>query len=111
VLQSPDLPQWALKITVPAVGAMLALAAALAAACFVKLYGVAFLGRPRSLAAETAGEVDRYSLAAMFILAALCLLDPESDDGLVTWNVFDPELAPGKPFPVWRVVAAPSASR
>ena len=74
VLQSPDLPQWALKIMVPAVGAMLALAAALAAACFVKLFGVTFLGRPRSAAAETAGEVDRYSLAAMFILAALCLL-------------------------------------
>jgi len=74
VLQSPDLPQWALKIMVPAVGAMLALAAALAAACFVKAYGVSFLGRPRSNAAETAGEVDRFSLAAMFILAALCLL-------------------------------------
>src|SRR3979490_314393 len=74
VLQSPELPQWALKIMVPAVGALLALAAALAAACFVKAYGVAFLGRPRSIAAETAHEVDRYSLAAMFILAALCLL-------------------------------------
>ncbi len=74
VLQSPELPQWALKIMVPAVGAMLALAAALAAACFVKAFGVAFLGRPRSTAAETAHEVDRYSLAAMFILAALCLL-------------------------------------
>lgn len=74
VLQSPDLPQWALKITVPAVGALLALAAALAAACFVKVYGVAFLGRPRSTAAETANEVDRFSLSAMFILAALCLL-------------------------------------
>ena len=47
VLQSPELPQWALKITVPAVGALLALAAALAAACFVKAYGVTFLGRPR----------------------------------------------------------------
>ena len=74
VLQSPELPQWALKIAVPAVGALLALAAALAAACFVKAYGVTFLGRPRSTAAETANEVDRYSLAAMFILAALCLL-------------------------------------
>src|SRR6185312_9952811 len=48
VLQSPELPQWALKIMVPAVGALLALAAALAAACFVKAYGVTFLGRPRS---------------------------------------------------------------
>jgi hydrogenase-4 component B len=74
MLQSPELPQWALKITVPAVGAMLALAAALAAACFVKFFGVTFLGRPRSVVAETAGEVDRYSLIAMFILAALCLL-------------------------------------
>jgi formate hydrogenlyase subunit 3/multisubunit Na+/H+ antiporter MnhD subunit len=74
MLQSPELPQWALKIMVPAVGAMLALAAALAAACFVKAFGVAFLGRPRSTAAETAHEVDRYSLAAMFIPAALCLL-------------------------------------
>jgi len=74
VLQSPDLPQWALKIMVPAVGALLALAAALAGACFVKAFGVTFLGRPRSPAAQNAGEVDRYSLAAMFILAAFCLL-------------------------------------
>jgi hydrogenase-4 component B len=74
MLQSPELPQWALKIMVPAVGALLALAAALVAACFVKAYGVSFLGRPRSGAAETAHEVDRFSLAAMFALAALCLL-------------------------------------
>jgi hydrogenase-4 component B len=74
VLQSPELPQWALKIMLPAVGALLALAAALAAACFVKAFGVTFLGRPRSPAAENAEEVDRYSLLAMFILAAFCLL-------------------------------------
>jgi hydrogenase-4 component B len=46
----------------------------LAAACFVKAYGVTFLGRPRGVAAENAEEVDRYSLWAMSILAALCLL-------------------------------------
>jgi hypothetical protein len=57
---------------IPAVGALLALSAALAAACFVKAYGVTFLGRPRTTAAEAAHEVDRYSLAAMFVLAALC---------------------------------------
>jgi hydrogenase-4 component B len=74
VLQSPELPQWTLKIMVPAIGAMLALAAALAAACFVKAYGVTFLGRPRGKAAEIALEVDRYSLSAMIILAVLCLL-------------------------------------
>jgi hydrogenase-4 component B len=73
VLQSPDIPQWALKILVPAAGAMLALAAALAAACFVKVFGVSFLGRPRSVVAERADEVDRFSLGAMFVLVALCL--------------------------------------
>jgi hypothetical protein len=43
-------------------------------------------------------------------VAALYLLDPESDDGLVTWNVFDSELAPGKIFPVWRVLTSSNAS-
>ncbi|AZO01289.1 hydrogenase 4 subunit B [Mesorhizobium sp. M9A.F.Ca.ET.002.03.1.2] len=74
ILQSPDLPQWGLKVMVPAVGGLLALSAALAAACFVKAFGITFLGRPRSAAVEQAQEVDRYALAAMFVLAALCLL-------------------------------------
>jgi hydrogenase-4 component B len=74
ILLSPQLPSWGLKLLVPAVGALLALSAALAAACFVKAYGVTFLGRPRAPAAETATETDAFSLAAMFLLAALCLL-------------------------------------
>ncbi len=74
ILLSPDLPQLGLKFLVPAVGAMLALSAALAAACFVKAFGVTFLGRPRTTVAAGAQEVDRWSLAAMFILAGLCLL-------------------------------------
>lgn len=74
VLQSPDLLEWGLRIMVPAVGGLLALSAALAAACFVKAFGVTFLGRPRTPAAERAGEADRFSIAAMALLAALCLL-------------------------------------
>jgi len=74
ILLSPQLPSWGLKLLVPAVGALLALSAALAAACFVKAYGVTFLGRPRTPAAERATETDRFSLAAMFFLAALCLV-------------------------------------
>ena len=74
ILVSPDVPQWSLKLLVPAVGAGLALSAALAAACFVKAFGVTFLGRPRTPAAERAHEVDRFSLAAMFGLAGLCFL-------------------------------------
>ena len=38
ILLSPQLPPWGLKLLVPAVGALLALSAALAAACFVKAY-------------------------------------------------------------------------
>jgi NADH:ubiquinone oxidoreductase subunit 5 (subunit L)/multisubunit Na+/H+ antiporter MnhA subunit len=74
ILLSPELSQWGLKFLVPAVGAMLALSAALAAACFVKAFGVSFLGRPRTSAAAGAHEVDRWSLAAMFIFTGLCLL-------------------------------------
>ena len=73
ILVGPGLPQWGLRFMIPTVGALLALSAALAAACFVKAYGVVFLGRPRTPQAEKAQEVDRFSLAAMFILAALVL--------------------------------------
>ena len=48
ILLSPQLPSWGLKFLMPAVGALLALSAALAAACFVKAFGVTFLGRPRT---------------------------------------------------------------
>jgi heme/copper-type cytochrome/quinol oxidase subunit 2 len=63
-----------LKLMVPAVGALLALSAALAAACFVKAFGITFLGRPRTPAAEHASEVEGISTAVMFAFAAFCLL-------------------------------------
>ncbi len=74
ILLSPQLPSWGLKFLVPAVGALLALSAALAAACFVKAFGVTFLGRARTPAAARADETDRFSLAAMYVFAALCLV-------------------------------------
>jgi NADH:ubiquinone oxidoreductase subunit 5 (subunit L)/multisubunit Na+/H+ antiporter MnhA subunit len=74
ILQSPQLPSWGLKFLIPAVGALLALSAALAAACFVKAFGITFLGRARTEAATRAHETDKFSLAAMFALAALCLI-------------------------------------
>jgi len=73
ILLSPQLPQWGLRLIVPAVGALLALSAALAAACFVKAFGVSFLGRPRSAEAEHAKEVDAFSRVTMFVFAGLCL--------------------------------------
>lgn len=40
-------------------------------------------------------------------LLAMQLLEPESDDGLVTWNVFDEALARGAAAPVLRLAAPP----
>jgi hydrogenase-4 component B len=74
ILLSPQLPSWGLRILAPAVGALLALSAALAAACFIRAFGVTFLGRPRTTAAERAHETDRLSISAIFVLASLCLI-------------------------------------
>ncbi|MGP0058170.1 MAG: hydrogenase 4 subunit B [Beijerinckiaceae bacterium] len=74
VLLSPQLPSWGLKLLVPASGALLALSASLAAACFIKAFGVTFLGRPRTPTAASAVETDRWSRAAMFACAASCLI-------------------------------------
>ncbi|MCW5731567.1 MAG: hydrogenase 4 subunit B [Alphaproteobacteria bacterium] len=74
ILQSPGLPQWGLKIVVPAIGGVLALSAALAAAVFVKTFGIAFLGRARSEAAAAAHEVGILPRASMALPAAFCLL-------------------------------------
>ena len=73
IVLHPDLPQWGLKIAIPADGALLALSAALAAACFVKAFGVTFW--PAAHARGGAGARGRwFFVAAMFALAAICLL-------------------------------------
>lgn len=74
ILLSPGLPHWGLKLLMPAIGGLLALAAALAAACFVRVFGIVFLGRPRSVAAEGAAEADLWSQSAMIALVILCVL-------------------------------------
>jgi len=74
ILLRPELPQWGLKLMIPVDGAMLALTAALAAACFVRMHGITFLGRARGAAAQTAHEADPWSIAAMLVFSALCLL-------------------------------------
>ncbi len=53
--------------------AALALAGALAVACFVKLFGISFLGRPRSEHASHAKEVPLTMNIGMGILAVFCL--------------------------------------
>jgi NADH:ubiquinone oxidoreductase subunit 5 (subunit L)/multisubunit Na+/H+ antiporter MnhA subunit len=73
IVSSPRLPQPLLRLGVPLFGALLALAAALAAVCFVRLFGIVFLGRPRSPAAAAAAPPPRLLTAPLLGLGALCL--------------------------------------
>ncbi len=116
VLLGSAFPQWTLKLLAPTVGASIALTAALAAACFVRMFGISFLGRPRSSEASAAGEVDRLSLASMAALAGLCLLA-----GLLPGLLIDAmkpavQLAVGATMPLqskiaWLSIAPIAASR
>lgn len=58
----------------PLCGAVLALTGALAAACFVKAFGVQFLALPRSKNAENAREVPVSMRVGMGFLALLCFV-------------------------------------
>ena len=58
----------------PVGGALLALTTALAAACFVKAFGISFLALPRSRAAASAREAPAVMLVPQAMLAALCVL-------------------------------------
>ena len=73
-LQTPKLESGVLRAILPIAAAMLALTGALAAAAFVKVYGVAFLGKPRERRAARAHEVPAGMLAGMGLLAVLCLV-------------------------------------
>ncbi len=73
-LQAPVLHDGVLRTLIPIAAALLALTGALAAACFVKAFGIAFLGKPRSRSVGRAREVPAGMLAGMGLLATLCLL-------------------------------------
>lgn len=64
----------ALNIALILSAAALALTGALAAACFIKLFGISFLGLPRSESAAAAKEVPFSMSLGTGILAVLCLL-------------------------------------
>ncbi len=67
-------PSIAAKIISPLGGAALALTGALAAACFVKAFGISFLGMPRSSHAQDAEEASPPMISGMAILGFLCLV-------------------------------------
>ncbi|MGD9535615.1 MAG: hydrogenase 4 subunit B [Alphaproteobacteria bacterium] len=104
ILLSPDLPQWGLKLLVPTVGALLALSAALAAACFIKAFGITFLGRPRAPEAANVREVDRFSLAAMAAFALLCVVAGIVPGVVLDWMAPVTTSLLGQHLPVQRAV-------
>ncbi|HED51941.1 MAG TPA: hydrogenase 4 subunit B [Gammaproteobacteria bacterium] len=73
-LQVPALKSGVLRAVIPIAAATLALTGALAAACFVKVYGIAFLGQARTRRARRASEASRGMVLAQAMLATLCLL-------------------------------------
>jgi hydrogenase-4 component B len=62
-----------LRLNFPFSGALLALTSALAAACFVKAFGISFLALPRSGAATDANEAPVVMLLPMVSLGVLCI--------------------------------------
>ena len=72
-LQVDVLDNGVLRSLIPVAAAALALTAALGAACFVKVFGLIFLGQSRSRNSEKAHEVkDKGMLAGPALLAGLC---------------------------------------
>ncbi|MFA6280003.1 MAG: hydrogenase 4 subunit B [Bdellovibrionales bacterium] len=73
-LQGTVLKSGILGTALPITSAMLALTGALAIACFVKVYGVVFLGLPRTEKIHEAHEVPRGMQFSQIILSISCLV-------------------------------------
>jgi formate hydrogenlyase subunit 3/multisubunit Na+/H+ antiporter MnhD subunit len=72
-LQAPLLESSVVRSLVPIVAAVLALSGALTGMCFVKVYGVAFLGQHRHTPAAKPRDADGWERAGMLWLALGCL--------------------------------------
>ncbi len=72
-LLSPSLPSTLLNLLIPLGAALLALTSALAAACFVKAFGVTFLGHNRGHHHGTIHEADWSMRTGMLLASLTCL--------------------------------------
>ena len=72
-LQVGNLQSGVLRAVIPIAAVVLALTGALAAACFVRLYGIAFLGKARTRRVRHAREASSGMVWAQGLLAGLCL--------------------------------------
>jgi hydrogenase-4 component B len=73
LLGGSTVPRAEVALLMPLAVAMLALTSGLAAACFVKAFGITFLGIPRSPSAAGAREVGPSMQVAMGLLALACV--------------------------------------
>ncbi|MGH7988886.1 MAG: proton-conducting transporter membrane subunit [Limisphaerales bacterium] len=73
MLRSAELSSTGVKLVFALCGAGLALTAALAVTCFVKVFAMSFLGMRRLEEKQTIAEAKSGALAPIFILAVLCL--------------------------------------
>ncbi len=73
LLGGSAIPQPEVAVIMPIAVAMLALTSGLAAACFVKAFGITFLAIPRSREAELAHEAPRSMQIGMATLAVACV--------------------------------------
>jgi formate hydrogenlyase subunit 3/multisubunit Na+/H+ antiporter MnhD subunit len=73
-LQAPALESSVLRSIVPIVAAVLALSGALTGMCFVKVYGVAFLGQHRHELTRVPAEASVFERAGMVWLTAGCVV-------------------------------------
>lgn len=73
LLGGARIPAQAVALLMPVGVGLLALTSGLAAACFVKAFGITFLAIPRSRSAEEATEAPRSMQVAMLILVLACV--------------------------------------
>jgi hydrogenase-4 component B len=74
LLAGTNIPQPEVAIGFPVAVGMLALASGLAAACFVKAFGISFLAMPRSAPATDAREAPASMRHAAWLLAGACIV-------------------------------------
>lgn len=74
LLAGAQIPQPAVAVGIPVAIGLLALTSGLAAACFVKAFGISFLAMPRSDRAAQAGEAPWAMRFPMWLLGTACVV-------------------------------------
>ncbi len=74
LLSSYQVPNTLLQISISFASIAFALTAGIALATFVKIFGISFLSRPRSVHAERATEAPKSMIAGMAVAGGMCII-------------------------------------